>query len=324
MKIVYGLNLTTSLMTVTESQKKGILATVVFHASVLFLLLYFGFITPYPPLPDGGILLDFGNSETGIGLEEPSAAPGVENQTARLNKQATAKIVPSAAAKSRTPEKEQEELLTQDYEQSVAINSAAKKKAAGDLKKKLDEEKFLKEKADKQKRLEEIEEQRIAEAERIKQEETAKKIGTINSRAKNAFGGGKTDNGSQSQGQGITYGPGNQGSPDGIPGANQYGLGNGSGNGTGNGTSFSLAGRSAQSLPKPNFPGNEAGVVVVEVTVDKFGKVTKALPGIKGSNTIDQDLLEAARKAAMSASFNSDANAPAFQKGTITYHFVLQ
>jgi TonB family protein len=77
-------------------------------------------------------------------------------------------------------------------------------------------------------------------------------------------------------------------------------------------------------LPKPSFPGNESGTVVVEVTVDKNGKVTKASPGIKGSNTVDPDLLEAARKAALSATFNADSKAAAFQKGTITYHFIIQ
>ena len=310
-------------MTLTESQKKGVFATTAFHTAVLLLFIFFGFITPYPPLPEGGILLDFGNSETGIGLEEPSAVQGVEIQNNKSKPTTVTKIVSAAPVKSKTQVKEQEDLLTQNYEQSVALNSAAKKKAA-DMKKKSDEEKTVKEKADKQKRAEEIEQQRLADAERIKNELAAKKIGTINSRAENAFGGGKTDNGSQSQGQGVTYGPGNQGSPDGTPGAKQYGLGNGSGNGTGNGTSFSLAGRSAQSLPKPIFPGNEGGIVVVEVTVNKFGKVTEALPGIKGSNTIESGLLEAAKKAALSASFNSAPNAPAFQKGTITYHFVLQ
>lgn len=322
MKTAKDLKHNTTLTTLTDSQKRGAFATVVFHTAVLLFLLYSIITSPFPPLPDGGILLDFGNSETGIGLEEPSAAQGAEKQIADIKTAVVPKSNP-ASIKSKTIEKEQEELLTQDYENTVALNSAARKKAANDKKVK-DEERILKEKEEKQKRLEEIENKRAAEAERIRNEEAARKIGAINSRAKNAFGGGKTDNGSLSQGQGVTYGPGNQGSPDGTPGAGQYGLGGGSGNGTGNGTSYNLSGRSAQSLPKPNFPGNEAGIVVVEVTVDKFGKVTKALPGVKGSNTIDTDLLEAARKAAMLASFNSDQNAPAFQKGTITYHFVLQ
>jgi outer membrane biosynthesis protein TonB len=63
---------------------------------------------------------------------------------------------------------------------------------------------------------------------------------------------------------------------------------------------------------------------VVEVTVDKLGKVSAVRGGIFGSTSSDPDLVEAATKAARAAKFNVDDNAPAFQKGTITYNFVLQ
>ena len=311
-------------MRLNESQKRGALATVVFHTAVLLTFLFFGFIAPFPPPPEEGILLDFGNSETGVGMEEPSAAQGAEQQITKIKNTSAPKTISKPQTINKKDKIDEENLLTQDYEKTIALNSSVKKKIIDAKKVKLDEERKLNEQFERQKRFEELEAKRLAEAEQVKTEETAKKIGSISSRAKNAFGGGMTDNGSQSTGQGITYGPGNQGSPDGTPGANQYGLGGGSGKGAGNGPSFNLLGRSAQSMPKPSFPGNEAGIVVVEVTVDKFGKVTKALPGIKGSNTIDSDLLEAAKKAALTARFNSDTNAPAFQKGTITYHFVLQ
>ena len=306
-------------MTLTNSQKTGLTATILFHTVVLLLLLYMGFIAPYPPPPEEGFLVDFGNSATGLGLEEPSAAEAPELVAPAQ------KVIPAAKPVSRpqsTPkvvEKAEEDLLTQDYEKTVAIEARAKKKLLDDKKAKIRED--LKQK-EIQERAEALELQRQEAELRRAEEVKAQKIGAINSRAKNAFGGGKTDNGSLSTGQGNTYGPGNQGTPDGTPGANQYGLGGGSGNGQG--ISYSLGGRTHRSLPKPTFPGNEAGVVVVEVTVDKFGKVTKAFPGIKGSNTVDADLLEAAKKAALSATFNTDQNAPAFQKGTITYHFILQ
>ena len=296
-------------MTLTKSQKTGLVSTVLFHMVVLLLLLFWGFVVPYPPPPEEGFLVDFGNSPTGLGLEEPSAADAPEVVAA------TEKVVPAfiPPKTQKVEDKGEEELLTQDYEKTVAVAARAKKKL-------IDEEKRIKAREEKQKRAEALEIQRQeAEDLRIEQEK-AKKIGAINSRAKNAFGGGKTDNGSQSTSQGNTYGGGNQGSPNGTPGANQYGLGGGAGQGI----SFSLEGRNARILPKPAFPGNEAGIVVVEVTVDKYGKVTKALPGIKGSNTVNTDLLEAARKAAIAANFNTDQNAPAFQKGTITYHFILQ
>jgi TonB family protein len=84
-----------------------------------------------------------------------------------------------------------------------------------------------------------------------------------------------------------------------------------------------LSGRSALSLPKPAYPGNEEGIVVVSVTVDKYGKVTNAEAGVQGTNTYNTALIKAAKEAALKARFNADPNAAAFQKGTITYRFVL-
>lgn len=302
-------------MTLSNSQKTGVLATTLFHVIVLLLLLYFGFIAPFPPPQEEGFLIDFGNTATGLGPEEPSAAKAPEAEAIPAEKKIapTAKPVSQPRQTPKIADKGAEDLLTQEYEKTVALAAGKKKKA-------LDAERKLKEQEEREEKAEALETQRQEAAAKREQQEREQKIGAINSRAKNAFGGGKSDNGSQSTGQGNTFGKGNQGSPDGTPGANQYGLGGGAGKGI----SFSLSGRNARSLPKPAFPGNESGTVVVEVTVDKYGKVTKALPGIKGSNTVNPDLLEAARKAALSASFNSDPNAPAFQKGSITYHFILE
>ena len=298
-------------MTFTSSQKTGLVATLFLHALILLLLLYMSILAPVPPIEEG-LLVDFGNSMTGLGSEEPSAvqSPDLEATTPKSAKEVKAVNIPKPAIKAAEGE---EDIVTQDYEKTITL-AKVKKKALEDKKtKKIEEDKKLRELEAQRKQ--ELEDQRLlAEKER--------KIGAINSRVKNAFGGGKTDNSSLSTSQGNTYGKGNMGSPDGTPGVNQYGSGGGMG--SGQGISFSLSGRSARSIPKPTFPGNESGTVVVEVIVNKYGKVTKALPGIKGSNTVDPDLLEAARKAAMSATFNTDNNAPAFQKGSITYHFILQ
>jgi len=307
-------------MTFTDSQKKGVTLTVLLHASILLLLFLFGSVLPYPPPQEEGYLVDFGDSPTGQGLEEPSAARGSEATAAAKKAASVSHPANSPQSAAKNTDKNEEDLLTQNYEKTVEMATTARKKIANENKILLDDERKLKAREEKQRRDEEFAKQQQEAEENRLLAEREKKIGAINSRAKNAFGGGKTDNGSQSTGQGNTYGPGNQGSPGGTPGANQYGPGGGEGKGV----SFNLSGRNARSLPKPSFPGNEAGIVVVEVTVDKFGKVTKALPGVKGSNTVDTDLLEAARKAALLARFNTDQNAPAFQKGTITYHFILQ
>lgn len=134
------------------------------------------------------------------------------------------------------------------------------------------------------------------------------------------YRGAKSNQNSGSS-EGVTNGAGDQGSKSGTTASTNYGQGGGSGN---SGISFDLAGRSAQSLPKPEYKQQEQGKVVVEVTVDQEGRVASAVPGVKGSNTLSTYLLDMAKKAALSARFDRKPDAPAFQKGTITYYFVLQ
>jgi TonB family protein len=84
-----------------------------------------------------------------------------------------------------------------------------------------------------------------------------------------------------------------------------------------------LSGRTASTLEKPKYPGDDEGVVVVKITVDKFGSVTAAEPGTRGTTIMNKKFWEEAKQAAMKAKFNSDNNAAAYQQGTITYKFVL-
>ncbi len=85
-----------------------------------------------------------------------------------------------------------------------------------------------------------------------------------------------------------------------------------------------LAGRSVNgTLPKPSYGVQESGKVVVDIWVDQYGTVQKAVAGADGTTVTDKTLWQAARKAALGAHFNMSADAPALQKGTITYIFNL-
>ncbi len=85
-----------------------------------------------------------------------------------------------------------------------------------------------------------------------------------------------------------------------------------------------LAGRSVNgSLPRPSYTVQNSGTVVVEIWVDQYGTVQKAVAGAEGTTVTDKTLWQAARKAALGAHFNMSAEAPALQKGTITYIFKL-
>ena len=308
-------------MSYISEHKTGFIGTIITHALVLILLLMFGFFTPLPLPEEEGILVNFGNSETGLGLEEPApgeSAPAKGQDLAIVEKQ-----TPPPAKKVVTPV-EKEALLTQDMEKTVAIETAKKEKEVKKVRD-LEKEKLRKEKLEQQE-LERQQQAEIAQQKRVEEQRLAqaaaeqRKAGEIDSRAKNAFGGnGKGAANSKSTSQGVTFGTGNQGSPNGSANVDKYGPGGG----VGNGTSFNLDGRSGLSLPKPFYPGNEEGIVVVQVTVDKNGIVTKVEPGVKGSNTANTELIAAARKAALLAKFNVDNNAPAFQVGTITYRFRL-
>lgn len=85
-----------------------------------------------------------------------------------------------------------------------------------------------------------------------------------------------------------------------------------------------LAGRSVNgTLPRPTYGVQKDGIVVVEIWVDNYGTVQKAVAGAEGTTVTDKTLWQAARKAALGAHFNMSADAPALQKGTITYIFRL-
>lgn len=85
---------------------------------------------------------------------------------------------------------------------------------------------------------------------------------------------------------------------------------------------YSLAGRSlVGKLPLPARDYNSEGIVVINISVNKEGKVVNASVG-RGTNTGDDHLLQSAKAAALKAQF-SPTDKPTLQMGTITYIFKL-
>lgn len=75
-------------------------------------------------------------------------------------------------------------------------------------------------------------------------------------------------------------------------------------------------------LPRPTYPGQQGGKVVIRVTVDATGKVTSATFEPMGSTTSDSAMVKAATEAALKARFTESR--AAVQGGTITYVFRLE
>lgn len=88
------------------------------------------------------------------------------------------------------------------------------------------------------------------------------------------------------------------------------------------GAGFSLAGRSARSLPSPAYRGNKEGKIVVKIWVDRIGNVTQVSAPEKGSTMTDAELVRTAKEAALKAKFSAKEDAPEVQTGTVTYVFI--
>jgi outer membrane biosynthesis protein TonB len=280
---------------------KGIVGAVIIHLTVLSVLIVFGFSVPPPPEPEEGILVNFGFDETGTGLIEPSA-PAMQEETS-----------PPLPSQSVVNSKE-DPLLTQNTEDAPEVKKVdpeAEKKR----REQIEYEKIRRAELETERKRKEQEE---AERKRIEAEQ--KRQADITNRTREALANSRNA-GTTSQGEGITGGAGNQGSPNGSVDSQNRREGGGLGD---NGISYDLQGRGFQKLPLPKYDYQGEGKVVVEVSVDRSGKVIQAVPGIKGSNTLDEYLLRVAKDAAMEAQFEVKSDAPLIQKGTITYNFVLK
>lgn len=87
--------------------------------------------------------------------------------------------------------------------------------------------------------------------------------------------------------------------------------------------SYNLKDRYARFLPIPVFKCEFGGTVVVTILVNPKGIVQKATV-VESQSKADDCLWKVAVDAAGRSRFNEKPDAPAQQKGTITYHFVKQ
>ena len=297
-----------------SEKKKGFVGTVIIHSGAIIILLIVGLSIPPIPPEEEGIIVNFGTDMTGMGFIEPSASSAMEEA-------APPPASPPPQAADDVALTEEEPLLTQNNEEAPEV-----KKVDPDAEKKrlerLEAEKRRREELEAErirKEQEEIERQRIA-AEQARIEAERKRQEDIMNRTRNALANAK-NTGTNSTSEGVAGGEGNQGSPTGSVESQNRGEGRGTGNA---GISYSLAGRGVQNLPLPRYDYQGGGRVVVEVSVDRSGRVTNAVPGFRGSNTLDEYLLRVAREAALEARFEPKDDAPEIQKGTITYNFVLK
>lgn len=236
----------------TQKTKRHIIASVgtALVMFLLFLLLWFVYITAYVPEEEEGVEIAFGEVEEAGGyMEEQSEAmplPAPE---------------PSAPVQPASPA--EEEMLTSEEQEALALNEAKKKREAEE-KARLEAERKAREAAEAEKKAKETE--AIAKA--------------------NQFGSlfGQSGN---TTGSGDSQGNGQKGNP--------------IGHGSVGGNSWSLAGRGIKgTLPTPSNNFKQEGKVVVQIRVNAAGQVIDARETTGGTISDKQTVqlaLEAARKA---------------------------
>jgi len=288
----------------TKERKQGLVISAITHVILALLIIFVTFRIKIPEPVEEGLLVNFGFDETGSGLFEPAPEP----------------VSPPPPPAASADESSDEALLTQEFEEAVEVEK--KEPSPEELRKQAEARAAEIKRQVEAEAKAEAERRRLEQeaAERRRQEEEQRRIDQANARARGAFS--RTDNtGATGQSQGVAGGQGNQGVESGTPDAPNYGPGGGQGS---KDISFDLGGRQAKSLIRPPYDLQKEGVVVVAITVDRNGRVTDATPGMKGSTTLDGDLLRLAKEAALKTTFESKNDAPVIQKGTITYNFRLK
>ncbi len=260
-------------------------------ALLLLFLIWYTLITPNPPFPisggGGGTEINFGTYNEGTGNIEND---GIGDATS---------VVENVEVTPPTPENNQEAILTSEQGEDVQIQ---------ETKPKIENHQTV------------ITPTKPVEI--VKPKTAAEILAEKFNKNKGKNGGGDGNSGHA----------GNDGSPDGNPnthGTGGTGGGSGGGDGPGNGPGsgpgnggygFSLAGRAVITPPALSKDTKEEGKVVVEITVDKTGKVIKADPNGRGTTTNSAILKAKARQAALSTKFNVSGEFEE-QKGTITIVF---
>lgn len=87
------------------------------------------------------------------------------------------------------------------------------------------------------------------------------------------------------------------------------------------GSTYIMPGRKLIRQPKIDNLTMEKGIVVVNITINKYGNIMKAEAGADGTTTTSNYLLTKAKQAAESAMFDGGTTFPLEQKGTITITF---
>ncbi len=254
-----------------KNKRAGLIGTLLFHLLLLLLFMYFGLTYQYP-IPEQGIMINFGTSSEGMGEIQPEESGESSMAVEENHKSETSETEKSVAG---------EEVTTQEQKETISVNKTEKN-------------------------------------EKKPVEEVQPKVSEELSQALNKF---KNRNKTKA-GEGETGKTGDQGDPNGSKEATSHTGGMG-----GDGFSFNMKGRKMLSKPEVKEKSQDEGKVVVDLVIDREGKVIRAKAGGKGTTyTQDAALWRKLELESSKIKFSPSDNpyTPEEQKGTVTFVFILE
>lgn len=272
-------------------QYRSLFLTLLIHAGLFIALMFLYVTSKNPPWEEGLAGGGGGGSFVEFGTLEFNDAPQVTPQP------------------QETAIEKDDEIITSDMEETVAINQPEKKKDPKPDKKK--DVKPTTKPVIKEPVLAKVEE-RKADPRSLYPGKRGSSGSPTGTQPGNGTGGtGSGDGGGNGDGNGAGSGGGT-------------GTGSGGGNGDGAGIGFDLTGRNFRSLPRLEDRSQEQGRVVVEIIVDKSGNVLRADGPARGSTITNATLVRKSLEAAKKAKFSPSPQGVEEQKGSITFNFILR
>jgi hypothetical protein len=282
-----------------ESQKnaKASAYTLAICVAILLLLFLITWTLPAPPQPtvDEGIEVNLGNSDKGLGTDQPylPGKPSARDQQKYTPPKPT--VTEKAALKDV-------ETNDNDKEEAPVVKKPAITKP--DATKIPDKDVTPK----------------VVKA--VKPVENPAPVkprpkAVFNGVSGNGNGGNDADTYKPGGNQGIAGGKGDQGSPGGNPNSDNYN-GNGGTGHSGIAISRGLQGRRIVGTPSFTDDFNENAHIAIDVHVDANGNVTSAEYQLRGSTTSKSSLVEIAKRKSLQVKFNSGSQESI---GTLIFNF---
>jgi membrane protein involved in colicin uptake len=274
---------TTTARLEQQTGMKGFFVSATIHLVLLAILFFVTISSPIVEEFKEGLIIDFGDSETGSGDDPAHFAGGTTDAVSTPSPIPTPPSQPAQQVSAVTPVKTKSNTVVTESPEAIAL----KKQQLAD--------------------------QKAAAEKALKEKQYADSKAAMDSKWKKPGSGTGTGTGtSTGSGPGDGSGPGgpgNQGNPNGV--VNGYG------------TEWSLKGRSLVTKKVPFNNTQEGGKVSVLIKVNRSGKVYYAKAQQKGSTTTNTYLFQLSESAAMQWIFNQNSDAAEEQIGTVVFNYTF-